>query len=153
MTKQGVKFCPTCGHNDELEKVWPSSGGGHTETWKCKHCGEVWHHQRAGTRPGVGLKEKYTVLKGDGEPMEGPSFVLVLTDDAAKAALRAYAMATLNSDLASDIRNILADMSRHPDRYPDAGDEGRLNAGVKYRAFEQGTAGSIFIMKPGFEED
>jgi hypothetical protein len=144
-----LKVCPSCGHADP-ERVYPLKGGKYTtQTYTCTHCDATWHHRWAG--PKSELKEKFTVLKEDGSPVAAPSFVLVLTDPAARVAARAYAIATCNETLAEHLLTMVRMIEARPNDFPPPGSEGRLNTKVSSEVY-QGTAGGVVIIrKPDLE--
>jgi len=131
MADRSVKYCPACAA-PHPEQLYPKKGGSrHTITYTCRACGHTWHHREAGAREG-GLDEKYVVMK-DGELLGAPSFVLLLTDPAARLAAEAYALATRNQKLRRDLLSLLSLIRLKPEDFPKPGSEGELNAGLKYR--------------------
>ena len=126
---KGVKFCTSCG-GTSVELLYPNPirDGAATHTYHCLDCNLTWH-QVVGVED---LGAKYIVLKS-GAPVEVPSFVLLVTDPAARVAMRAYAAATRNRKLARDVLAMAAAAERRPQDFPPPGSEGRLNAGVRCR--------------------
>jgi hypothetical protein len=136
---QGCRFCPGCA-SEVIELVYPEEGvgGRHTHTYECAACQLVWHYRAAG-EPDHRLRSKYTIMK-DGLPVEAPSFVLVLTDPAARVAATAYCCATSNQQLARDLEGLLAKIERHPEEFPAPGNEGRINIGASCRVWNAKTS-------------
>lgn len=146
MADRSVKFCPACGHGGPA-RIYPKKGGTrHTGTYRCDSCNHTWHQREAGAKEG-GLDEKYTVTR-DGEPLTAPSFVLLLTDPAARLAAEAYAHATRNQKLRRDLLSLLSLIRMSPDEFPGPGSEGLLNAGLKHRTLtNDGT--TVIIIERG----
>lgn len=145
---QGCKYCPTCGSTD-IKLTYPDEGvgGRHTHTYECQACKGLWHYRAAGD-PDHRLRAKYTVMK-DGVPVDAPSFVLVLTDPAARVAARAYCCATSNQQLARDIEGLLAKIETHPDDFPPPGNEGRINVGASCKVWPRGVSVGPVVTSEG----
>ena len=58
----------------------------------------------------------------------------------------------MNAVVAEELRGILRQIESRPHNYPEPGSEGRLNADIRYRAFEQPEMSVVVISKPCCDE-
>lgn len=136
--------CDRCG--SEMTFCGEDSSAAADAVAVCKQCGRMTQPNKAPR----GLWNKYTVLR-NGKPVGPPCFVVSFTDPAGVAAILAYAAATQNESLSSDLLQMIYNVRKHPDDYPPPGKEGSMNRGVKSTLLRSPDMSVVVITKE--EED